>query len=153
MTGFRTTRARTGAPGDPAILAARASLVAHARWELVPITSIEPAIAALPAGSRVSVSCSPAKGVDVTLDVCARLLDAERPEAGRLGGGCHQDRRKDQGHRQGGPGCEMRKPQAGSLQSGTAGLSPPVGPRSGPEPGPASAEPKPPLIERASPNT
>ena len=76
MAGFRTARARTGAPGDPAILAARASLVAHARWELVPITSIEPAIAALPAGSRVSVSCSPAKGVDVTLDVCARLLDA-----------------------------------------------------------------------------
>jgi len=49
--------------------------VRAARWELVPIKSIEPAIEALPAGASVSVSCSPAKGVDATLDVCARLID------------------------------------------------------------------------------
>lgn len=58
------------------MLLARRTLVGAARWELVPIKSIEPAIEALPTGSSVSVSCSPAKGVDATLEVCARLLDA-----------------------------------------------------------------------------
>lgn len=73
LPAFRSAR-RTTISAE--MLLARQALLGAARWELVPIKSIEPAIEALPASSPVSVSCSPAKGVDATLDVCARLLDA-----------------------------------------------------------------------------
>ncbi len=51
------------------------ALVAEVRYELVPMTSVEAAIAALPAGAPVSVTCSPVKGVDATLELTARLAD------------------------------------------------------------------------------
>jgi methylenetetrahydrofolate reductase (NADPH) len=72
---FRTRSRRGGEPLTADALAARDALVRDARWELVPIKSIEPAIAALAPASSVSVSCSPTKGVDATLEVVGRLLD------------------------------------------------------------------------------
>lgn len=57
---------------DAALLA----LLYQTRFELVPIKSVEAAIAELPPGSATSVTCSPAKGLDATLEVTARLLDA-----------------------------------------------------------------------------
>ena len=71
------SRRRAHAPTEaPEFLASRVALVRDARWELVPIKSIEPAIESLSPGASLSVSCSPAKGVDVTLDLCARLIAA-----------------------------------------------------------------------------
>jgi methylenetetrahydrofolate reductase (NADPH) len=55
--------------------AARTRLVDAARWELVPLKSIEQAIADLPPASSVSVTCSPNKGIDTTLEFTARLTD------------------------------------------------------------------------------
>lgn len=75
MAPFLRSRTARGGLG-PELLPVRHTLVRGARWELVPIKSIEPAIDALPPASRVSVSCSPAKGIGATLDVVARLLDA-----------------------------------------------------------------------------
>jgi methylenetetrahydrofolate reductase (NADPH) len=77
---------------DPALLAARGGLLRAARWELVPIKSIEPAIEALPPASSVSVSCSPVKGVDVTLEVCARLIDAGHDAAPHIAARMVEDR-------------------------------------------------------------
>jgi methylenetetrahydrofolate reductase (NADPH) len=51
------------------------SLVSRARFELIPLKSLDAAIEALPARSRVSVTCSPAKGIDATLTLAARLHD------------------------------------------------------------------------------
>jgi methylenetetrahydrofolate reductase (NADPH) len=51
------------------------ALVAGMRYELVPLKSVEAAIAALPPASPVSVTCSPAKGLEATLELTARLLD------------------------------------------------------------------------------
>jgi methylenetetrahydrofolate reductase (NADPH) len=42
-------------------------------FELIPIKNLEHQLPLLPAGSRVSVTCSPAKGVDVTIALAARL--------------------------------------------------------------------------------
>ena len=42
-------------------------------FELIPIKNLEQQLPLLPAGSRVSVTCSPAKGVDVTMALAARL--------------------------------------------------------------------------------
>jgi methylenetetrahydrofolate reductase (NADPH) len=46
------------------------------RYELVPVKSAVAAIAGLPPGSTVTVTCSPAKGIGATLDLSARVLDA-----------------------------------------------------------------------------
>ena len=51
------------------------SLIADARYEVIPMKNVEPQIPHLPAGSVVSVTCSPAKGIPATLDLTARLLD------------------------------------------------------------------------------
>jgi methylenetetrahydrofolate reductase (NADPH) len=51
------------------------SLISTARLELIPLKSLDAAIDALPAHSRVSVTCSPAKGIDATLTLAARLQD------------------------------------------------------------------------------
>jgi len=51
------------------------ALVADVRYELVPMASVENAIEALPSGAPVSVTCSPAKGIEATLDLTARLVD------------------------------------------------------------------------------
>ncbi len=49
------------------------SLISTARFELIPLKSLDAAIEALPVNSRVSVTCSPAKGIDATLTLAARL--------------------------------------------------------------------------------
>lgn len=50
-------------------------LVARARFELVPLRSVEAAIADLPARAPVEVTCSPVKGLRATQDLTARLID------------------------------------------------------------------------------
>ena len=52
------------------------SLLSHARYEIIPLKSADAAIAALPPRSSVSVTCSPAKGVSATLELCAKVYDA-----------------------------------------------------------------------------
>lgn len=56
-------------------MSARRDLVANLCFELVPMKSVEPAIADLAPGSTVSVTCSPAKGLPATQDLVARLVD------------------------------------------------------------------------------
>ena len=51
------------------------SLVTRTRYELVPMKGVDEAIADLPAGAPVSMTCSPDKGVPATLELTARLLD------------------------------------------------------------------------------
>ena len=50
-------------------------LVAEARYEVIPLKNLEPQIPHLPAGCSVSVTCSPTKGQQATLDLTARLAD------------------------------------------------------------------------------
>lgn len=50
-------------------------LVADARYEVIPLKSVEAQLPHLPAGCSVSVTCSPTKGQQATLDLTARLLD------------------------------------------------------------------------------
>ena len=50
-------------------------LVGRMCFELVPMKSVETAIADLPPGSSVSVTCSPAKGLAATQELVGRLLD------------------------------------------------------------------------------
>lgn len=50
-------------------------LVAGATLELIPMKSLERAIGELRPGSRISMTCSPAKSIAATLDEAARLLD------------------------------------------------------------------------------
>lgn len=52
------------------------ALVAGARFEVIPMKSAAEAVAALPVGAAVSVTCSPAKGVDATLDLVADIAAA-----------------------------------------------------------------------------
>jgi methylenetetrahydrofolate reductase (NADPH) len=63
---------RSAAQGDGWTLKV---LVAGLRYELVPMKSVEDAIAALPPGAPVSVTCSPVKGLPPTQELTARLLD------------------------------------------------------------------------------
>ncbi len=51
------------------------SLIAEARYEVVPMKNLEAQIEHIPAGASVSVTCSPAKGQQATLDLTARLAD------------------------------------------------------------------------------
>ncbi|MDJ0769107.1 MAG: hypothetical protein QNJ12_09945 [Ilumatobacter sp.] len=53
-----------------------ARLVSNLHYEIVPMASVEQAIAQLPPRSHVSVTCSPAKGIDATLELTERLIDA-----------------------------------------------------------------------------
>jgi methylenetetrahydrofolate reductase (NADPH) len=50
------------------------ALLAHSRYELIPLKSVEQAISDLPPNSEASVTCSPAKGIDATLDLTERVL-------------------------------------------------------------------------------
>ena len=50
-------------------------LASRTRFELVPTKDVDAAISALAPASPVSVTCSPTKGVQATLDLTARLLD------------------------------------------------------------------------------
>jgi methylenetetrahydrofolate reductase (NADPH) len=50
-------------------------LIAEARYELIPLKNVDAQIEFLPAGSSVSVTCSPVKGLQATLDLTAQVLD------------------------------------------------------------------------------
>ncbi len=50
-------------------------LVAEARYELIPLKNVDDQLAIVPAGSSVSVTCSPAKGLQATLDLTAKVID------------------------------------------------------------------------------
>lgn len=51
------------------------SLIADARYEVIPLKNLESQIEHIPAGASVSVTCSPAKGQQPTLDLALRLQD------------------------------------------------------------------------------
>jgi methylenetetrahydrofolate reductase (NADPH) len=51
------------------------SLIADARFEVIPMKNLEGQIDHIPAGASVSVTCSPAKGQQATLDLTLRLQD------------------------------------------------------------------------------
>ncbi|MEY2580650.1 MAG: methylenetetrahydrofolate reductase [Ilumatobacteraceae bacterium] len=55
---------------------ARHRLIANARYEVVPLKSLHDQIPHLPAGSSVSVTCSPTKGIEPTLELSAELNGA-----------------------------------------------------------------------------
>jgi methylenetetrahydrofolate reductase (NADH) len=52
---------------------ARRRLIQAARYEVVPLKSLNDQIPHLPAGCSVSVTCSPTKGIEPTLELSARL--------------------------------------------------------------------------------
>ena len=53
-------------------------LAGNLHFEIVPMKSIEDAIAALPPAADVSVTCSPAKGIAATQEYTERLLALKR---------------------------------------------------------------------------
>lgn len=53
----------------------RAQLVEDLTWEVVPLKSVDAAIAALPPESSVSVTCSPVKGIDATIELTDRIAE------------------------------------------------------------------------------
>ncbi len=59
----------TGGVTDPAVR----RVAQHTVHELVPLKNLEAQLAHLPAGARVSVTCSPTKGIEATLDLAAKL--------------------------------------------------------------------------------
>ena len=55
---------------------ARRRLIENARYELIPLKSLHSQIPHLPAGCSVSVTCSPTKGIEPTLELSAELNGA-----------------------------------------------------------------------------
>ena len=55
---------------------ARRRLIANARYEVVPLKALHTQIPHLPAGCSVSVTCSPTKGIEPTLELSAELNGA-----------------------------------------------------------------------------
>ncbi len=72
----RSTEPAVAAVASPAPDDSLARLVAATRFELVPVKTVDAAIAELPPGAATSVACPQARGLGATLDVTARLLDA-----------------------------------------------------------------------------
>lgn len=66
-------RRRTGL--DPAARAALRAVVAAPKFELVPLKNAVDQAAFLPPGALVSVTASPAKGMDATIDLSVRLSE------------------------------------------------------------------------------
>lgn len=58
---------------DDEQLADRRLVLDHPVYEVVPIKTAAEAIADLPAASKVTVTCSPVKGIDATLDLCESI--------------------------------------------------------------------------------
>ena len=59
---------------EPSSRDAMRDLVSDLHYEIVPMKSIDQAIADLPAGAHVSVTCSPVKGIAATLEYTEQLL-------------------------------------------------------------------------------
>jgi methylenetetrahydrofolate reductase (NADPH) len=66
--GRRSPRLLFGSPA-PAVR----RVVGATHYELVPLKNLDAQLAHLPTGARVSVTCSPAKGIGATLDLSERL--------------------------------------------------------------------------------
>ena len=47
----------------------RRNLIRDMTYELIPMKSVEKAMVDLPPGSKVSVTCSPVKGIDATMQL------------------------------------------------------------------------------------
>ncbi len=65
-----------GAAVDTEAMAYRRNLVEDMTFELIPLKSVEAGIEALPANSKVSVTASPVKGLDATIELTDRIRDA-----------------------------------------------------------------------------
>ena len=50
------------------------SLIADARYEVIPLKNLEAQLPHIPAGASVSVTCSFAKGQQTTLDLTKRII-------------------------------------------------------------------------------
>ncbi|MFM7251491.1 MAG: 5,10-methylenetetrahydrofolate reductase [Ilumatobacteraceae bacterium] len=70
-----TTNAQThAAPAASRQPTTTRSLIADARYEVIPLKNLEGQLEHIPVGSSVSVTCSAAKGQQVTLDLTRRIL-------------------------------------------------------------------------------
>lgn len=54
---------------------AMARLASNLHYEIIPLKTIDQAIADLPANSTVSVTCSPVKGIAATQEICEQLIE------------------------------------------------------------------------------
>jgi methylenetetrahydrofolate reductase (NADPH) len=71
MAGLALLRRRSGL--DPAELGALRRVVGAPKFEVVPLKNLDDQAAFLPAGALVSVTASPAKGIEATIEAAARL--------------------------------------------------------------------------------
>ena len=62
--------------GTPEAMSHRRRLVDEMVFELIPLKSVDAAIEALPTNSKVSVTASPVKGLDATMELTDRIRDA-----------------------------------------------------------------------------
>ena len=72
--GLGNTRRRRLSAETPDQRAARVGLIEASNFEVIPLRSLDAALEDLPTGSRVSVTASPAKGLDATLEITEKLL-------------------------------------------------------------------------------
>jgi methylenetetrahydrofolate reductase (NADPH) len=61
---------------DPRAAAALSGLLANPAWEVLPLKSTEGQLASIPAGAEVSVTASPTKPIETTVELAARLQAA-----------------------------------------------------------------------------
>ncbi|MCY3805483.1 MAG: methylenetetrahydrofolate reductase [bacterium] len=74
--GLGHTRRRRLGDETAAERTARLRLIEATNFEIIPLRSLDDALGDLPAGSWVSVTASPAKGLDTTLEITEKLLAA-----------------------------------------------------------------------------
>ena len=74
MSTKQARRPRRRRSETPEQRAARLAVIEATTFEVIPLKSLDGAIEALPAGSRVSVTASPAKGLAVTQEITEQLL-------------------------------------------------------------------------------
>jgi methylenetetrahydrofolate reductase (NADPH) len=65
------SRENDSAPDEKAM----SDLVANLHYEIVPMKSIDQAISDLPPNAHVSITCSPTKGIEATLEYTSQLID------------------------------------------------------------------------------
>lgn len=71
---------------------AQRQLIAEARYEVIPLKNVDAQLAFVPDGSSVSVTCSPAKGLQATLDLTAKVLDVGHEAVPHLSARLTEDR-------------------------------------------------------------